>query len=213
MQDESFTIEAMALPPFHKNGYILGCHATRQAAYIDPGDEAEELLRWSDANGFSLSSILLTHAHMDHICGVGAVRSKGPYPIYLHREDAPLYEALERQGRAFGFEYPPAPPWDHELREGQDVHVGDLTLQVYHTPGHSPGSVSLVLGRHVFCGDVVFAGSIGRTDLPGGSYETLIESIRSKIIPLGDEKILHSGHGPDTTVGRERQSNPFLKDL
>ncbi|HSR50149.1 MAG TPA: MBL fold metallo-hydrolase [Acidobacteriota bacterium] len=210
MDNEQMIIESRAVGPFMKNGFVLACKATQQAAYIDPGDEAPQLLEWIEQKQLKLVSIPLTHAHMDHITGVGEVKAEHDVPIYLHPDDAQLYEGLEQQGIMFGFPCQPAPPYDHDLKEGDKLQVGRLTLDVIHTPGHSPGHVCFVVGQHVFCGDAVFAGSIGRTDLPGGDYNTLINSIREKILPLGDEKILHPGHGPDTTVERERQTNPFL---
>ncbi|HSR68130.1 MAG TPA: MBL fold metallo-hydrolase [Acidobacteriota bacterium] len=193
-----------------KNGFVLACRATKEAAYIDPGDEVEQLLQWIEQKQLKLVSIPLTHAHLDHITGVAKVKHKHDVPIYLHPEDAPLYQGLEQQGMMFGFPCDPAPPYDHDLHEGDTLKVGQLTVDVIHTPGHSPGGVCFVADQHVFCGDAVFAGSIGRTDLPGGDFETLIASIKNKILPLGDDKILHPGHGPDTTVERERRSNPFL---
>ena len=203
-------IHRHAVGPFFKNGYIVGCPDTSQAIYIDPGDEAPELLHRLSQEELSLSAIVNTHAHVDHICGVQRVREVREVPIYLHKEDEFLYQNLEEQAGWFGLECSAAPPVDRYLEEGHSLQVGELTFQVYHTPGHSPGSVSLEVGEHVFCGDVIFAGSIGRTDLPGGSMETLLATIREKILPLGDEKVLHPGHGPDTRVGEERRSNPFL---
>ncbi|MBI4446418.1 MAG: MBL fold metallo-hydrolase [Acidobacteria bacterium] len=203
-------IERSAVEPFYKNGYVLACAQTRQAAIIDPGDEAPHLIQWIESEKMTPIAILNTHAHMDHISGVKTVREKWNIPIYLHPDDEFLYVQLEQQARWFGFDYKPAPRLDRYLTEGQELEVGLLRLRVHHTPGHSPGGVSLQVDDHVFCGDVIFAGSIGRTDLPGGSYETLIRSIREKLLPLGDHCILHPGHGPDTTVGRERTTNPFL---
>ena len=210
MTSDSILIERHAVEPFLKNGYILSCSRTEQAIYIDPGDEASELLQRVDERNLQLIAIVNTHAHMDHICGINIVKDKWDVPIHLHPEDEALYNALPKQAQWFGVKYPPAPPIDHHLQEGQELQVGDLRLKVHHTPGHSPGSVCLEVGKHTFCGDLIFAGSIGRTDLPGGSYETLMASIHEKLVPLGDEKILHPGHGPDTTIGHERKTNPFL---
>ncbi len=208
---DKFQIESRAVQPYFKNGYVLSCVQTGEATFIDPGDEAPQLLDWIEEKELRLTSITLTHAHMDHICGVGAVKEVWDVPIFLHPDDLFLYDRLEEQSRMFGMNYPPAPPVDQEIAEGDLLSVGDLRLSTLHTPGHSPGSVSLVLDDHVFCGDVIFAGSIGRTDLPGGSLEILMSSIRDKILPLGDDRHLLSGHGPGTTVGRERVTNPFLQ--
>lgn len=210
MSSTEFIIEQKAVEPFMKNGYVLGCPSTGRAAYIDPGDEAEQCLAWIDAEGLELVSILSTHGHMDHICGVGTVKEKWDVPVYLHPEDRFLYDALPEQGQWFGFSYTPAPIPDRQLEAGQKIPVGDLTLRVHHTPGHSPGSVCFETHGQIFCGDLIFAGSIGRTDLPGGSQAVLLESIRTQILPRGDEKVLHPGHGPATTIGRERLTNPFL---
>ena len=210
MKDDFVLIEKHAVEPFFKNGYILSCSQTHQGIYIDPGDEVIQLLQRLQENGIKLIAIVNTHAHIDHISGVKLVKEKWDVPIYLHPQDKPLYEGLSVQAQRFGLDYPPAPPFDRPLEEGQDLQVGNLNLKVSHTPGHSPGGVCLQVREHVFCGDVLFAGSIGRTDLWGGSYEVLMESIHNKVLPMGDEKILHPGHGPETTIGHERATNPFL---
>jgi len=210
MKNDSILIETHAVEPFFKNGYIVSCSETLQGIYIDPGDEAPQLLQRVEEISVQLVAIVNTHAHIDHISGVGLVKGKWDVPIYLHPEDETIYKNLPIQAERFGLQYPPAPPIDHYLEEGQELQVGHLSLKIHHTPGHSPGSVSLEVDEHVFCGDVIFAGSIGRTDLPGGRYETLMESIHRKVLPLGDEKILYPGHGPETTIGRERETNPFL---
>lgn len=207
---ETMLIKQDAVEPFLKNGYLLACQQTRQGIYIDPGEEASLLLPKVQEYNIELMAIVNTHAHIDHISGIGLVKKQWDVPIYLHPDDEPLYENLSTQAQRFGLDYPPAPPLDHQLQEGQDLRVGNLTLKVYHTPGHSPGSVCLEVENHVFCGDVIFAGSVGRTDLWGGSYEILMESIHKKVVPLGEEKILHPGHGPDTTIGHELKTNPFL---
>jgi hydroxyacylglutathione hydrolase len=201
-----------AVDPFMKNGYLVVCRQTKEAVYIDPGDEVPKLLESAGKNGARVSAIANTHAHLDHISGVRAVKEKFDVPIYLHPADEELYNRLSQQAAWFGLNYLPAPPVDRFYNDGDLLRVGALEFQVHHTPGHSPGSVCLELGNHVFCGDLIFLDSIGRTDLPGGSYDTLIRSIREKLLPLGDDKILHCGHGPDTTIGRERRENPFLNE-
>jgi hydroxyacylglutathione hydrolase len=203
-------VEQRAVAPMMKNGYILACPNTRLAAYIDPGDEADELLEFVEAEGLTLTGILNTHGHMDHICGNRRVKEKWGVPIYLHPDDEFLYSALRKQAEWFGFRYDDAPPVDRYLKPGEDVGVGDLRVAVHHTPGHSPGSVSLQVDSYVFCGDLIFAGSVGRTDLPGGTPQLLLKTIREKILPLDENTILYPGHGPPTTVGRERSTNPFL---
>jgi glyoxylase-like metal-dependent hydrolase (beta-lactamase superfamily II) len=213
MPSDSLRIESRAVEPFLKNGYVVSCAATGHASYIDPGDEASLLLQWIDVNDLELISIINTHGHMDHVCGVKTVKEKWDVPIYLHQEDEFLYNALSEQANWFGLSYPPAPPIDYYLHPTQQLSIGDLTIQVLHTPGHSPGSVSLLIEEEVFCGDLIFAGSIGRTDLPKGSHQVLLESVRDQILPLGDERVLYPGHGPQTTIGQERLMNPFLQGL
>ena len=196
-----------------KNGYVVSCRDSSHAVYIDPGDEAPELLRWIDEQELELICVVNTHAHLDHISGIGVVKEVWNVPVYLHQEDEFLYKAFPEQARQFGLEYPPLPPLDYYLHPSQQLGFGDMVLRVLHTPGHSPGSVSLVIDDSVFCGDLIFADSIGRTDLPGGSYSILLESIRRKILPLGDETKLFPGHGPPTTVAQERRTNPFLEEF
>lgn len=210
MDDLTPLVEVRAVEPFQKNGYLLVCPEGRQGVYIDPGDEARILLDVIREQQVELVGIVNTHAHLDHISGVGAVKEVWDVPIYLHPEDEELYNHLPTQAQWFGLEYDPAPPVERYLSEDETVAVGRLSIQVLHTPGHSPGHVCLQVKDLVFCGDTVFAGSIGRTDLPGGSSRILLESIHKKILPLGDEKTLFPGHGPKTSVGQERLKNPFL---
>jgi glyoxylase-like metal-dependent hydrolase (beta-lactamase superfamily II) len=162
-----------------------------------------------------IQSILLTHAHVDHITGVAAAKEAFDVPVYLHRDDQFLYDIAVQQGAAFGFRVRQPPPVDRHY-EGAPIRFGDYEVRVHHTPGHCPGGVCLEIGRaeeperHLFVGDTLFAGSIGRTDLPGGDYSVLMRSITGVLFPLGDAAIVHPGHGPDTTIGRERTSNPFV---
>lgn len=213
MTTTPLTIQCKAVEPFMKNGYVAVCAGTRHAAYVDPGDEAVEMLEWIDRSEIELVSILLTHAHLDHISGVGLVKQEWDVPIFLHQEDEFLYKALAEQAEWFGLQCDPAPPVDYHLHPAQQLSIGDLRVRVIHTPGHSPGSVSFVIHDDVFCGDVIFAGSIGRTDLPGGSSEILLKTIQSKILPLGPSVTLRPGHGPSTTVEKEKRENPFLQQL
>lgn len=196
--------------PFQANAYLAICDETVRCALVDPGAEAERLLSAAAAEGAEIDSILLTHAHVDHIGGVAAAKRETGAPVYLHKSDAELYRAAPLQARGFGLQLEQPPEPDRELEDGQVLEVGKGTLEVRHTPGHSPGHVCLVGDGFALVGDCVFAGSIGRTDLPGGDYQTLMDSINEKLLTLPDDTVLYSGHGPETTVGRERTANPFL---
>jgi glyoxylase-like metal-dependent hydrolase (beta-lactamase superfamily II) len=199
-----------------KNGYLVSCEATRQGVLIDPGDEVDELLSVARTRRVDVRAILLTHAHLDHITGVAAAKARLGVPIWLHREDLFLYEAVVEQGRMFGIDVDPQPPVDRFYEADSRLGFGEYTVDWRHTPGHCPGGVCLAIGRaessvrELFVGDTLFAGSIGRTDLPGGSLQRLTASIRDVLFSFPDDTIVHSGHGPDTTIGRERRTNPYL---
>jgi hydroxyacylglutathione hydrolase len=209
-------VESHAVGPFFKNGFVVGCEETREAVLIDPGDEVPSLLAFAERNGLAIRHILLTHAHIDHITGVGIAKRALRVPIYLHRDDLFLYERAVEMGAMFGLKVEPQPPVDVFYAPAQVIAFGAYEARVHHTPGHCPGGVCLQIGKKgtagtaLFVGDTLFAGSIGRTDLPGGDYNTLIASIRKVLFPLGDDAVVHSGHGPDTTIGEERRHNPFL---
>ncbi len=208
-------LEVRAVAPFQKNGFVVGCERTREAVLIDPGDEVDQLLGAVQELDVEPKYILLTHAHLDHITGVGAARDALDVPVYLHRDDQFLYERAVEQGAMFGFKVrqPPAVDGYYDM---SPIFFGDYEVRVHHTPGHCPGGVCLQIGKkgavgdHLFVGDTLFAGSIGRTDLPGGDYAVLMRSITGVLFPLGDAAIVHPGHGPDTTIGRERTTNPFV---
>lgn len=195
---------------FAENCYIVADTQERRAALIDPGEEADLFLRRLDTEGWALEAIWLTHAHLDHILGVPGVVQRYPVPVYLHPADRALYAAAPEQAAWLGVRAATPPPPDREFAHGDIVSVGDLRFEVRHVPGHSPGSVALVGEGMAFVGDALFAGSIGRTDLPGGDFEQLLASIREQLLSLPDHTIVYAGHGPETTVGRERRTNPFL---
>jgi glyoxylase-like metal-dependent hydrolase (beta-lactamase superfamily II) len=205
-------LEVISLPngQFAENCYLVADAAAGEAAIIDPGEDSGGFLSALARQGWHLSAIWLTHAHVDHIMGVAAVHQATNAPIHLHPLDRPLYDALPRFGTWVGMELevPPAP--HHDLVPGQTLQVGGLHFSVRFTPGHSPGSVSFLGEGRIFGGDVLFNGSIGRTDLPGGDTAVLMASIQSEFLSLPDSTIVHSGHGPDTTIGVERHTNPFL---
>lgn len=204
------------MAPFFKNGFVLGCEESHDAVLIDPGDEIAELLAVAERETLVVRHILLTHAHVDHVSGVAAAKRILGAPVYLHREDLFLYENAQSQGAMFGLRVEPPPPVDVFYSPGQVIAFGRYEVRPHHTPGHCPGGVCLQVGergidgKKLFVGDTLFAGSIGRTDLPGGDYATLIDSIRRVLFVFGDEAEVYPGHGPSTTIGRERRTNPFL---
>jgi hydroxyacylglutathione hydrolase len=209
-------LEIAAAPPFMKNGFVLGCERTHEAVLIDPGDEVRDLLAAATQHQLQITNILLTHAHVDHVSGVAEAKRKTAAPIWLHKDDLFLYDRAVAHGLLFGVRVEQPPPVDVFYETGATVGFGDYDVAWHHTPGHCPGGVCLQVGRRgepgkdLFVGDTLFAGSIGRTDLPGGDYETLIRSIKTVLYAFGDDARVYPGHGPDTTIGHERLTNPFL---
>ncbi len=195
---------------FGENCYILADPDTGEAVLIDPGEEADVFVRRLATEKLRLKEIWLTHAHVDHVAGVGAIVEAFDVPIRLHPGDRPLYDRVHDQAAWLGVQVPRLPPPDHELEAGQALSVGAVTLTVREGPGHSPGGVAFVGEGYAFVGDALFAGSIGRTDLPGGDARTLLDAIRSQLLSLPDDTIAYPGHGPETTIGHERRNNPFL---
>lgn len=198
---------------FGQNGYLALCEETGATVAIDPGAGAERMVRDLEVADGRLVAILLTHAHLDHVEGVHVLRAHAPdVPIHLHPADLALYRSLPQQAAMFGLDAVPQPEPTHELGHGQRISFGTCAFTVRHAPGHAPGHVVLVAGDESLAvvGDVVFQGSIGRTDLPGGDFKTLMKSIREQVLTLPDEAVLYPGHGPSTTVGAERVTNPFL---
>lgn len=210
-------LESAAVGPFFKNGYVVGCERTRQAVFIDPGDEVEQLLDVIAAGRLEVTHILLTHAHVDHVSGVAEAKRTLGAPIYLHQDDLFLYQNAVRTGMMFGLTVEEPPAVDRYYEGEAPIVFGDYEVRVAHTPGHCPGGVCLAITRpgdaappSLFVGDTLFAGSIGRTDLPGGDYETLLRSITGVLFAFPDDAVVYSGHGPETTIGRERRTNPFV---
>ena len=195
---------------FVENTYLVIDEQAGQGAVVDPGEDTDLIARALRDAGVSIVAIWLTHAHLDHLLGVSRIREETGAPVYLHPADRPLYDAAPQQGAAFGIPAAPLAPPDRPFNHGDTLRVGDLSFEVRHVPGHSPGHVALVGHGVVFAGDVLFQGSVGRTDLPGGDYDTLLASIRRELLVLPDSTIVYAGHGPQTTIGAERRSNPFL---
>jgi hydroxyacylglutathione hydrolase len=199
--------------PLACNCYVVGDEATRQAIVIDPGDDPLELAAAIQEQQLTVTAIVATHAHFDHITAAAELRSLTGAPFMLHDEDKPLLDWVQESGRIFlGVELPPPPQVDTLAREGDRVTAGGFELEVVHTPGHSPGSISLIAPEAVFSGDTLFAGSIGRTDLPGGDTQALLVAVRSKLFKLDEDLAVYPGHGPATTLGIERAQNPFVGD-
>jgi hydroxyacylglutathione hydrolase len=220
-------IEISAAEPFFKNGYVIGCESTKDGIIVDPGDEVEALLDNVRSHDLRIRYILLTHAHLDHVTGVARAKEVTGAPVGLHPDDLFLYDTVVDQGRAFGIEVVPQPAPDFLYDKPKpgasppSVRFGNHEIFIHHTPGHCPGGVCLQLPPEgarwnttrpskLFVGDTLFAGSIGRTDLPGGDTLTLMKSIREVLFKFPDESQVYSGHGPVTTIGHEKRTNPFL---
>jgi hydroxyacylglutathione hydrolase len=196
--------------PIQANCFILGCERTREAAVIDPGGDVDEILMTLAKDKLRSVYIINTHGHFDHAADNKRLKEVTGAELLIHRADAPMILHQKTSGEMWGMKVDNSPAPDRYLEEGDVVTFGEISLKVLHTPGHSPGGISLVTDKIVFVGDTIFAGSIGRTDFPGGDYDGLIRSVREKIFPLGDDVVIYPGHGPKTTVGRERRSNPFF---
>jgi glyoxylase-like metal-dependent hydrolase (beta-lactamase superfamily II) len=211
-------IKHLVTGPLQVNTYIVGDPATGDAVVIDPGGQAPEILQVIQEEGLTLQRIINTHAHFDHVTGVEALKQAAGVPFCLHRADLPILESYGRQLAYFGLPGGEPPAVDEYLEEGQAIKVGDVALHVLFTPGHTPGHVTFVRNapsgdtgpRVAFAGDVLFQGSIGRFDFPGGDYQRLMRSIREVLVPLGDDTVIYPGHGPATTIGQEKVWNPFL---
>lgn len=195
--------------PFQENCYLLADAETRDAVLIDPGDEGARLIAAVEEGGWTLRALWITHAHIDHVGGIAAVKRRWDVSVFLHPADRPLYDHVPEQGRKYGLriEAPPAP--DRDLAEGDVVTVGGLSFSVMHVPGHAPGHVAFVGHGAVFGGDCLFAGSIGRTDLPLSDPRALQQSLM-RFAALPPETVVYAGHGPATTIGEETRTNPFL---
>lgn len=203
-------IKKLVVGPFASNCYIVGSESTKEGLIVDPGAEADKILKSVKELGLKIKSLVLTHGHIDHIEGLGKVKEATGAEVAIHADDAEFLR--QPSGFIFGFSYQAPPSPDRLLKGGDSIDIGDLHFSVLHTPGHSPGSICLLGHGAVFSGDTLFNYGIGRHDLPGGSYNQLMNSLHTKLMVLPDDTVVYSGHGTETTIGTERRGNPFLSD-
>jgi glyoxylase-like metal-dependent hydrolase (beta-lactamase superfamily II) len=206
------TVRRVVVGPFRMNAWLAGCDRTGEAILVDPGDEIPRVLALREPGGFRVGRIVLTHGHVDHVTGAAEAKAATGAPVQLHPGDEPLLEHLPEQAAMFGLD-PAAPPaLDHRHAHGETFTVGEQRAVLLHTPGHTAGGCAVHFpdAGHVFVGDTLFAGSVGRTDLPGGDGATLVRSIRDVLFALPDDTVVHCGHGPDTTIGEEKRTNPYV---
>jgi glyoxylase-like metal-dependent hydrolase (beta-lactamase superfamily II) len=208
-------IRQLTLGPIQTNCYLICCEETYQAAVVDPAWDGRSIVATAENDGYEITHILLTHTHFDHVGGLSEVKNITGAPIYVHPDAIDMLNDTTMSAAFFGVRVPPPPQPDEMLKDGQVIHVGNLELQVLDTPGHAPGHVSFYLHKYrvLLDGDVLFQNGIGRTDLPGGDYEVLMDSIKGKLLTLPEETRVFSGHGSPTTIAEELQSNPFIQDL
>jgi hydroxyacylglutathione hydrolase len=206
-------LEMLTVSPFQENCYVIGDEESMTGAIIDPGDEAARIALTVERVGLEISQIIVTHSHIDHVGAVAQLVDEYMCPVLMHNEAEAMLKTVPQQAIMMGLRFGKVPQVDRHVADGEVLEVGSLRLRSLYTPGHAPGHLSfLVEGEEtVFSGDALFAGSVGRVDLPGGSMEVLMRSIEERLLPLpGDTRVL-SGHGPETTIGRERMTNPFLR--
>jgi hydroxyacylglutathione hydrolase len=203
------TVQTLTVGAFQENCYLVVDSRSGKAVIVDPGGEGERLVEAVDKSGATLEAVWITHAHVDHVGAIASIKQRWDVPVYLHPLDRRLYEAAGRQAQVYGVQFEEPPPPDREFSDGQQVKVGDVELSVMHAPGHSPGHVVIHGDGIALVGDCLFAGSIGRTDLPFSDPPQLAASLE-KISALPPETVVYPGHGMDTTIGEERRSNPFL---
>ena len=203
-------IKTLPVGPIMANCFIVGCQETMQAAVIDPGDEAEKILQSVADSNLEVKTIINTHGHFDHVSANKRINAATNAPILIHALDAPMLEQISASAANWGLSAENSPAPQRTVTDGDTISFGNITLNVLHTPGHTPGGISLFTDGHVFVGDTLFAGSIGRTDFPGGDFATLKSSIQDKLFTLGDDVRVYTGHGPETTIGHEKQHNPFV---
>lgn len=204
-------IKKLPVGPIMANCFILGCEETRKAAVIDPGDETDKILLSLASEQLTVEQIINTHCHFDHAGGNKKMKDATGAPLVLHALEIPVLENLESSAARWGLAMEASPAPDRTVADGDTITFGNITLKVIHTPGHSPGGICLQAGDVLFAGDTLFAGSIGRTDFPGGDHQTLLSSIREKLFSMDDDVRVYCGHGPETTIGVEKRTNPFVQ--
>jgi hydroxyacylglutathione hydrolase len=209
---EDLELVRFALGPFVQNVYVLVGASGRRAALFDPGFGVEEVLDFLDRRGLALDLVVNTHGHLDHVAGNRLVKERTGAPLAIHPADAPFLRRLDEQADAFGYRLPPSPEPDIALEDGVPLRFDGVAIDVIHTPGHTPGGTCLRIGGRMIVGDTLFRESVGRTDLPGGSWPDLVASIREKLFRLPPETVCYPGHGPETTLEHERVANPFVSD-
>jgi len=209
---ENLLVHQLSVGPLQVNCFVVACQRTREAMVIDPGDDGPRILQLAESNGYQVKKIVNTHGHFDHIGANQPVKEATGAVLMMHEADLPLLQNARNHAQAYGLTVSPSPDPDKFLNEGDVFSVGEHSFSIFHVPGHSPGSICLLSDGHLFVGDVLFAGSVGRTDLPGGDFDALVEGVREKLFRLPADTIVHPGHGPDTTIGREKQMNPFVGD-
>jgi glyoxylase-like metal-dependent hydrolase (beta-lactamase superfamily II) len=209
-----FEIKRLVVGPLEANCYLVWDDVNRSAVIVDPGDEGDYIEKEVKKEGLDVKYIINTHGHFDHVGASGRLRDSLGARLAIHASDAPLLEGAPIQGSHFGIDTPSQPQPEVLVTDGTVLKAGGLSITVLHTPGHTQGGVCLYLEKEgvIFTGDTLFTGSVGRTDLPGGSYDALMKSIKEKILPLGDNVRVLPGHGPETTVGEEKRSNPFIME-
>ena len=212
MISNGLEIHQLSVGPLQVNCFLVACLKTRDAMVVDPGEEGARILYLAESKEVNISKVVNTHGHFDHIGANQQLVDATAAKLMLHAADLPLLQNARNHAEVYGLTVAPSPEPDRLLDQGDTFEVGEHSFSVFHVPGHSPGGICLLSEGHLFVGDVLFAGSIGRTDLPGGDFDALVEGVRERLFSLPDDTVVHPGHGPDTTIGHERRMNPFVGD-